>query len=188
VQLGCFGSAICFDLQAEQCLTCKDVKSCFTACQQSTAEMNKEEKTVKAINTKHLRWGRKLDVEVIGSEELVLNLDLTDEQTALVESLPKNAEKLARSVLGRGYDLERLYHHKKNPFMFEKPSYLYSAWSVVINNKTFMTAKLVSALSEDFPQWTKATLYSHVAIVTKVLLRLGAIKSLGGKTFESTYE
>lgn len=187
MSLGCFGSAICFDLQEEQCSSCKDNRNCFIACQDSTAEMNKDIKTAQNIQTRHLRWGRKLDVKVIGSENLTLNLHLSEEEKAFIKPLSLNAEKLAKSIIARGYDLKKLVQQKQNPFKEEKPVYLHCAWALVVEKSIFNTADIVETLRTNFPQWTQGTLYSHVAIVTNVFQHLGVIRSLGGKTYENTY-
>lgn len=188
MRLGCFGNAVCFDLQEDICSSCKDNVSCFKEANTRLNEMSKDGKTYQSISTKHTRWGRKLGVDIIGTESMMLNLILTKQEESNIKALPKNAYKLAKSVLSRGYNLEQLWRNKQNPFQSEKPSYFYCIWSLILEQKQFVVGDLVVAFANAFPQWSISTIYSHVAVVTKVLTHFNVIESLGSKTYRVSYE
>jgi len=183
MRLGCFGSAICFNYATEQCQKCSEAQDCLVAANKNLSLLNQDVKTAQELETKHTRWARKLDIDVVGVESLALDFKLDEQERVLVSELPKAARPLISSIVAKGYNLKNILKTKSNPFHQEKPIYLASAWSVVLGNTEFSTKELTAAFKASFPQWTMSTVYSHVAIVTKVFTHLGVIESLGCKQY-----
>lgn len=174
---GCFGVPSVFTFKSSICGACPSHNGCQ---KQAFAELQSvsNEAYARPLIKQHIMFMQKIDVLEMPNVAKVRVLSdkrkpLSEEQEAVLESLPKKIAAFVRSVWTRGCFKEMVDRASRgdNPFDQAKNRTHHAVYEA-LKESHCSRVQLVNKLKEDFG-WTNAAAYSEISAIWKALIALG---------------
>lgn len=179
---GCFGFAITNDPSDKYCQQCIWFKPCCVSARQTLTKIHKEmdvgDMLAKhKLSTKPICRNRK-ERKASGRKKVKV-MELDEEQSKLIDSLPKKTGQVVSQLIKKGIDLKVELASGINPFESARPKFMQTPCRLLLEGG-FSDKTLSDSLDRDFMKWSILTRKSHEGIIMNVLRTLDIVDNDNG--------
>ena len=177
IKPGCFGMAIVHS-QNKTCARCDATDSCRATASSVLKRIHKR-MDVGDLIVHYADIGATVgeSQRLINKKDLVTDkVALTSEQEAAASALPTKAEKVARTMMGRGVNIHASLLSGENPF-----TNFLSIPCEMLLAEGFTKPELKSKLMADNPHWKERTAEGQLSMAFALLNGLGCLTMKNGR-------